>query len=88
MAELRFVRRVNRDSTTDSICLSCFRTIAAAQWESELDLAEERHVCDLADLSNVRELDSQRGTFQAGTRNAALPQDAKFAGHENSELPN
>ena len=85
MLTSNFVRRVNRDSTTDSICLSCFRTVATAEWELELDLAEERHVCDLEDLSNVQEIDTQRGTRQTGAQNAALPQAAKFAGHENSE---
>jgi hypothetical protein len=63
MIDLKFVRRANKDSTTDSICLVCFRTIANAQWESDLDLAEERHVCDPADLSNVRLIDSQRRIF-------------------------
>jgi hypothetical protein len=46
MAKATFVRRANRDSTTDSICLSCYRTIARAMWESELDRAEDSHECD------------------------------------------
>lgn len=42
----RFVRRVNNDGTTDSICCNCFVTVATAKRGFELDFPERRHVCD------------------------------------------
>lgn len=57
-----FVRRVNPDSTIDSICLSCFRTVATAQQESDLVEKENGHTCRPLEIENVRSLDSQRGT--------------------------
>ena len=42
----RFVRRANRNGTTDSICCKCFITVATARRESELDGPERTHVCD------------------------------------------
>ena len=42
----RFARRPNRDSTIDSICTSCFQTIASATRLEELAFDEEKHVCD------------------------------------------
>ncbi len=41
-----FSRRANRYGTTDSICNTCFVTIAAASKEIELQRAEQRHACD------------------------------------------
>jgi hypothetical protein len=38
----RFNDRVN---TIDSICLDCFKTIATATHEADLDEAEKRHSC-------------------------------------------
>ena len=63
MATPRFVRRSNKDSTTDSICLACFRTIATTAREADLVSAEEKHICDPEDRSNVRLIDSQRRIF-------------------------
>lgn len=40
-----FVRRVNRDSTTDSICLSCFKPVARAAKDFELVDEENYHTC-------------------------------------------
>ena len=41
-----FARRFKRDGTTDSICKKCFRIIASAPWEADLDSAERDHKCD------------------------------------------
>jgi hypothetical protein len=40
-----FTRRWNRDSSIDSICTKCFRTIASANSEDELARRENKHVC-------------------------------------------
>ena len=41
-----FVRRRNSNSSFDSICTKCFRTIASAGSEDELSAHEGKHVCD------------------------------------------
>lgn len=41
-----FVHRSNRNGTTDSICRSCFITVATATWEAELERKERVHFCD------------------------------------------
>jgi hypothetical protein len=56
-----FVWRVNRDSV-DSICLSCYGTVATAEKETDLLQAEEEHVC-FAVESQRRYVESQMGTF-------------------------
>jgi len=43
-AEL-FRRRCNRDGTYDSICLSCFLTVAHGQSEFDSERLELLHVC-------------------------------------------
>ena len=42
----QFVKRRNRDSSIDSICTSCFQTIASAACEEELAIHEKNHTCD------------------------------------------
>lgn len=41
-----FVHRSNRDGTTDTICRSCFATVATAIWEAELERKERSHSCN------------------------------------------
>lgn len=41
-----FARKLNRDSSIDSICTRCFQTIATAAREGELAIHEEEHICD------------------------------------------
>ena len=42
-----FARRRNPDSSIDSICARCFRTVASTTGsEEELDADEKSHVCD------------------------------------------
>ena len=42
----KFTHRQNEDGTFDSICLSCFLTVANAGSELQLEIFERRHVCD------------------------------------------
>ena len=41
----QFFRRVNRDTTIDSICGKCYLTAATAKNESDLCKMESLHVC-------------------------------------------
>ena len=50
----QFVHRQNRDNTIDSICRSCFATVATAMWEADLDAAEIDHSCDRMMLERLR----------------------------------
>jgi hypothetical protein len=40
-----FMQRQNGDSTTDLICLYCFRTVARSGEQSDLAAAEREHMC-------------------------------------------
>ena len=51
--------RRNRDGSYDSICLTCFATIAAGKSEAELWRYDKMHVCVPATLSQ-RKFDSAR----------------------------
>jgi hypothetical protein len=41
-----FHRRINRDGSQDSICTTCFATVARASTSGELAAYDERHICD------------------------------------------
>jgi hypothetical protein len=41
-----FAKRLNVNSSIDSICTKCFLTIATAGSKEELAAQEEKHVCD------------------------------------------
>lgn len=41
-----FAQRQNRDSSFDSICITCYQTIASANSAGELEGAERTHHCD------------------------------------------
>jgi hypothetical protein len=45
MVNSNFIRRQNPDSTVDVICLSCFRTIAYSQVQTDLSSVENSHGC-------------------------------------------
>ena len=47
---ITFARRWNSDGSIDSICSRCFRTIASAQSEIDLQAAEQRHSCLLSSV--------------------------------------
>jgi hypothetical protein len=42
-----FAHRLNRDASFDSICTTCFKTVASEDSEGKLIAHEERHSCDL-----------------------------------------
>jgi hypothetical protein len=44
--------RTNNDGSFDSICTSCFATIANTRTESELAAHETNHVCDHSFLAD------------------------------------
>jgi len=46
----RFTHRHNFGGTVDSICHQCFRTIATAEHEADLERVEQDHVCNLKDV--------------------------------------
>lgn len=41
-----FLRHVNTNGTIDSVCRTCFVTVASASKELELEEPERTHVCD------------------------------------------
>ena len=51
-----FARRRNLDSSVDSVCTRCYRTVANAREESHLDLAEQSHACNSSDYSEDERL--------------------------------
>lgn len=71
-----FVRRVNRDSTIDSICTRCFRTIATDKDEIPLVNAEKTHTC-----GHLKEVNQQyRPTwdiYEGSGNGQSLPQRAR-----------
>jgi len=42
--------------TFDSICKSCFRTIASRRLEPELEQDEKHHVCSRSDLERIQDV--------------------------------
>lgn len=71
MATSGFVRRVNRDLTIDSICLSCFKPVARAVNDVDLVDEENLHTCE--------SLESESALHRLSARNALaqkrLPSD-------------
>ena len=57
-----FARRFNRNSTIDSICLSCYQTVATERYEADLIAADLAHVC-CAIESEQSHTESQQGAF-------------------------
>jgi hypothetical protein len=56
ISDRRFMRRINPDSTQDSICMTCFLAVATGG-EAELLEEEKKHDCDKAiQLECSREL--------------------------------
>jgi hypothetical protein len=46
-----YPRRRNKDGSYDSICLTCFVTVAFGKSESELMKYDKMHVCEFSTLS-------------------------------------
>ncbi len=60
----KYAQRVNPDSTIDLICLSCFRTVATVNPETDVAAIKAKHTCEpLEPIDIDRYMDSQRGTF-------------------------
>ena len=57
-----FAHRRNRDASIDSICRTCYRTIASADSEAKLIHFEENHSCDQNGEFRRAEVNSQRST--------------------------
>src|ERR1700722_7118950 len=59
MTKSAFVRRQNDDSTTDSICLGCFQTLASSQEQADLAAAESSHACNPIDVDDLQWFESR-----------------------------
>jgi hypothetical protein len=46
MWRIFFARRRNEDKTWESVCPTCFHTVASGGPESQLTQTEEAHVCE------------------------------------------
>jgi hypothetical protein len=53
MVKLGFLRLGSPDSTTSTICLSCFRLVTQSGTLADLAAAERDHVCSLFDLASL-----------------------------------
>ncbi len=60
-----YPHRLNKDGSFDSICPTCFMTVAAAKSEIELVEYDANHICESSLLA-------ERGMFQA-THHTAFP---------------
>lgn len=49
----RFPHRHNKDGSYDSICISCYATIASVRNEAELAKLEQDHVCEMVFLNPI-----------------------------------
>ena len=63
-----FAKRQNWNSSIDSICTKCFRTVATANSEQELVAREEKHACDPFGAFSHTYTVSDMGTPSAGHR--------------------
>jgi hypothetical protein len=48
ISDVPFMRRKNPDSTHDSICMTCFLTVAHGANEADLIDGEQKHDCERA----------------------------------------
>ena len=47
----RFTHRHNKDGSHDSICISCYATVASVRNEADLTEHEQDHVCDMVSVN-------------------------------------
>jgi hypothetical protein len=59
-----FVKRVNRDTTIDLICMHCFQTAAKGTTDAEAQAIAEQHACNPLGLEEVRHTDPSAGRKQ------------------------
>jgi hypothetical protein len=57
-----FLRHENANGTIDSVCKSCFATVATATKETELEESERTHVCDPHLMEHWKEVAKRRET--------------------------
>jgi hypothetical protein len=57
-----FAHRLNRDASIDSICRTCYQTVATADSEAKLIRVEESHSCDQNSEFRRAEVNAQRST--------------------------
>jgi hypothetical protein len=50
---LKFAHRSRPDGTVDSICMSCYRTVAVTTTEADQKSQEAAHVCNGLDLAEL-----------------------------------
>ena len=62
VALIPFAHRRNSDASIDSICTTCFQTIASEDSESKLIAHEECHSCDPYWQFSRAQVDSERST--------------------------
>lgn len=53
MKQPKFAHRSRVDGTVDSICLSCYQTVAATTKESDRDAQEAGHQCEGVNLDTL-----------------------------------
>jgi hypothetical protein len=53
-----FPHRLNDDGTIDSICDSCFATVATATVEADLESLEATHLCEPSRVAYYHQTDS------------------------------
>lgn len=63
-----FVHLHNDDGTFDSICPSCFHTIAQSAREAGLQNAEDSHVCDPSLVAHYRVLSKAVSAYRVESR--------------------
>ena len=71
----RFPHRHNKDGSHDSICISCFATVASVRNEVELAQHEQDHVCVMTFLNDVAQtcrLPSDHSTKETDRRLARV----------------
>ena len=61
---ISFARRLNRDSSIDSICTKCCETVASANCENELAGQERGHLCDPSGQFVRNEIEYDRCSFR------------------------
>ena len=67
-----FAHRRNDDGTVDSICPSCFRTVAQSARELDLHKAEDSHVCNPSLVEHYRGLSKAVSDYRAEKRDVSM----------------
>lgn len=68
-----FAHRPNHDETFDSICRTCYRTVADHVGETDLEQAEREHVCDTRVLEHLQSFRERETISQFLTDSVGFP---------------